>query len=387
MLEDINVRILNPYAFKDDFDYTKHSYVTNSESLEAIQQKEEYMKNTKIIVDPVELVAVEVSADSTQEVEVLEAVEVSDAAFMESAKDVRDTLIAQNKSMDNEIAYSQASINEFVGMLRTQAMNEKFNKVLRTINFKKLKENKEFRQVQIVDDKGELVGVKTWQEFCTAMGFSRAKIDEDILNLNVFGAEFMEATERMGLGYRELKRLRNGVKDISSGMDSEELKQLEEAKGKSPEELREFIEDMSDRVKNLEADVMAKSDVVTKHSKRINQLEEEKSKAEKAARNVLDAAYEGGDEGIQMLLSTLERCTSSNLSKIAELLRIIQEIFETEELKTENRTRANRSLESFYTNMVDLLQTAKSDIDFVGVIDNMGFLNAPMSSSIGNETE
>lgn len=56
---------------------------------------------------------------------------------------------------------------------------------------------------------GEPVTVSTWAAFCEhGIGMSATTIDEQLLNLDAFGEEALESMKRVGLGYRELRRLR-----------------------------------------------------------------------------------------------------------------------------------------------------------------------------------
>ncbi|MBK1612083.1 hypothetical protein CKO44_01175 [Rubrivivax gelatinosus] len=48
----------------------------------------------------------------------------------------------------------------------------------------------------------------TWEGFCRALGMSVDKVDEDLLNLDTFGAEALERLVLLGAGYRELRQYR-----------------------------------------------------------------------------------------------------------------------------------------------------------------------------------
>ena len=63
---------------------------------------------------------------------------------------------------------------------------------------------------QFPDGISEIEPVKfgTWGAFCEALGMSREKADEDIRNLSVFGNDALTAMNRCGLGYRDLRKLR-----------------------------------------------------------------------------------------------------------------------------------------------------------------------------------
>jgi len=50
--------------------------------------------------------------------------------------------------------------------------------------------------------------VATWEAFCNALGMSRRKVDEDLMNLTTFGEEALDAMNKAGIGYRQMLQLR-----------------------------------------------------------------------------------------------------------------------------------------------------------------------------------
>lgn len=60
----------------------------------------------------------------------------------------------------------------------------------------------------MVNYEGEAVTCNTFQDFCNALGFSYEKVNQDIQNLSTFGEDFLETSQRMGVGYRDLRKLR-----------------------------------------------------------------------------------------------------------------------------------------------------------------------------------
>ena len=74
---------------------------------------------------------------------------------------------------------------------------------------------------------GELVTVKTWEEFCTAHGYSKRKIDEDLQNLAAFGDNLLELQDRLGLNMRFViaGKLDGRREQIKSMLESWELPQ------------------------------------------------------------------------------------------------------------------------------------------------------------------
>lgn len=90
-----------------------------------------------------------------------------------------------------------------------------------------IKESKGYKGAKVRDANGELQSIKTWPEFCTALGMSRSLVDEDLNNLSVFGDNLLKMQDALGIGYRELRKLRAGfsmLDDASRALALEEVK-------------------------------------------------------------------------------------------------------------------------------------------------------------------
>lgn len=88
------------------------------------------------------------------------------------------------------------------GMIAAFQYNETANRVAMLKLFAQIRDSKAYKGASVVDRNGETRVVSTWEEFCTAHGYSKRKIDEDLQNLAAFGGDFMEMQEKLGLGNR-----------------------------------------------------------------------------------------------------------------------------------------------------------------------------------------
>ncbi len=92
-----------------------------------------------------------------------------------------------------------AQCHEVIGRVQANNLMAKFGNVASLVYLKQVKESKIYR---------DLPSVGTWDKFCEYIGLSRRKVDEDLLNLGVFGEEFLETCCQLSVGYRELRKLR-----------------------------------------------------------------------------------------------------------------------------------------------------------------------------------
>lgn len=88
---------------------------------------------------------------------------------------------------------------------RAEAFNviAEFANISSLVTLKRIKESKIYKEIPYI---------KTWEEYCKYIGFSRQKIDLDIDNLNTFGESFIANVSNFGIGYRELRQLKKQVK-------------------------------------------------------------------------------------------------------------------------------------------------------------------------------
>ena len=167
------------------------------------------------------------------------------------------------------------------GMIAAFQYNETANRVAMLKLFAQIRDSKAYKGARVTDRaSGETVTVTTWEEFCIAYGYSKTKIHEDLQNLAAFGGDFMEMQEKLGLGYRDLRLLRNGIAALPPEERQAILDDVAAAEG--PEEVKEKLADLrlelakakADR-KELEADMQAKEKVSKEKSEKLDALEEQ----------------------------------------------------------------------------------------------------------------
>lgn len=138
------------------------------------------------------------------------------------------------------------------------------------IQLKQIKELKSYR---------DLPNVGTWDKYCQYLGFSRQKVDEDLQNLATFGEEFLQTVGGFGLGYRDMKKLRQLTHDGTVTIDADCITIGDETIPINPDhadELQTAIEqiitqknEIAERNKKLEKDFSGavKEEVKGYHSK------------------------------------------------------------------------------------------------------------------------
>ena len=189
------------------------------------------------------------------------------------------------------VNHSQIMLSEKIGALKATAFIKKLVTVTEIKLIAEIKETQQYKGLQVIDTDGQPVTVTTFQDFCKALGHSYEKINQDLQNLSAFGEEFLETSQRMGLGYRDLRKLRklpeneqqviiNGeavkAEDKESLIDIIEEMSVKHAKDKETlqKKLTTTESELTKRIKELEADNQAKDSVLSSKNKKIDELDQ-----------------------------------------------------------------------------------------------------------------
>lgn len=196
----------------------------------------------------------------------------------------QDAVALASKAMTQNLAEA----HEAMGMLKAFNFVGKLLTVGSLKKLQEIKETKKYKGLQYIDYEGNLLTVGSFAEYCKACGFSDKKFYEDIANLNTFGEEFLETSQRLGLGYREMKKLRNLPEaaraeivdaDYSDTTDKEEL--IEKIEDLTAQHAKEK-EALQAQLKRKSDDYEAQAKVLATKNERINHLDLELAKKTKA---------------------------------------------------------------------------------------------------------
>ncbi|WP_109078953.1 hypothetical protein [Aggregatibacter kilianii] len=198
-----------------------------------------------------------------------------------------------------QMTQDKAQAYEVVGMLKMGSFARKLVTVTEIKLLKEIKESKQFKGLVLNNPSGESVTCTTFVEFCECLGMSYEKVNLDIQNLNVLGEDFLVTSKRLGLGYRDLRKLRKLPEDVRAEIvdaeyeddtDKEELlEKIEELTAKHARE-KEVLEG---QLKQSHANYEAQSKVLKNKNDRINQLDIELEK-KKNHINTLSPDEKGG---------------------------------------------------------------------------------------------
>ncbi|MCG9722680.1 hypothetical protein [Shewanella sp. Isolate7] len=154
-----------------------------------------------------------------------------------------------------------------------------FSNVISLENLRNIKKSKQYKLLKGKKGKHGAVFTGTWDDFCEYLGMSRQMVDEQIKNAEIFGMKALESLQSIGMGIRDLRRLRqlpeNELKAIVDGdqllVDSKEeaLDIIEEMAAKHRAESNQ----LNEKVEHLELSAKASDQLLEKKGKQIQELE------------------------------------------------------------------------------------------------------------------
>ncbi|QQC83018.1 hypothetical protein I9054_012315 [Acinetobacter bereziniae] len=190
----------------------------------------------------------------------------------------------QLAQIEQSVSIEQIQLSEKLGAIKATNFIKKLVTVTEIKLIAEIKETKQYKGLKVIDTTGKLVTVSTFEEFCQYLGKSREHVDEDIRNLGVFGEDFLETSQRIGLGYRDLRKLRK-----LDEADRAVIINGESVKAEDRESLIDLIEEMSAKhskdkeqlnkqVEELTADIAAKDQVLKSKNEKLDKMDHELTK-------------------------------------------------------------------------------------------------------------
>ncbi|MDD7570203.1 MAG: hypothetical protein PUJ68_09980 [[Actinobacillus] rossii] len=182
------------------------------------------------------------------------------------------------------LTQDKAQAYELVGMIKAFGFAKKLVTVTEIKILQEIKEAKKYKDLELVTPNGETVTVTTFTQFCECLGMSYEKVNQDLQNLNVLGEDFLETSQRLGLGYREMRKLRQLPEearaeiidaDYSDATDKEEL--IEKIEDLTAKHVREK-DALTKQLETAKGNYEAQSKVMANKDRKINELSEELAK-------------------------------------------------------------------------------------------------------------
>lgn len=210
--------------------------------------------------------------------------------------------------------------NQLLGQSQAAMALARFADVVSLTKLAHVKEHKLYKSLagktffDIDGKESRLVG--TWSEYCGMLGMSVNKVDEDLMNLRVFGEQALERLNNIGAGYRELRKLRKLPED----------ERLAIARAPDKESLLELIDDLS--TKHVHEKAALETEL--KEAQETLEIRDRQIKTKDEKINELDAklAKPAPEYAQAAALAELDKETNKIVSHVmADLRRAVLDVF------------------------------------------------------------
>lgn len=281
------------------------------------------------------------------------------------------------------ILASKQDVLMAIGQIQAFNNMRKYVTVTEIITFKKIKESKQYKGLVYKNEKGESVTVTDLKDVCEVFfGRSYEAMTQDLNNLESFGAEFLESSQNMGLGYRDLRKLRQLP---------EESRQLvinsEEVDLGDKEAVKELIEDLNFKqvteISALEAKVKEAESTVeaVRENSAIKQKELDQVKEIEAKRRFSQEPWKHQTLDLAKGMLEARVLIEQGVNQLTEIFKQITDVDSPLDEKATNYCA--RSIFSEATNVNDLVYaltsevsgllstTFKADLDAVDVLTEL----------------
>lgn len=234
--------------------------------------------------------------------------------------------IKEKQQAEREALIAEAS--RLTGRVEAFGFMSKVATVSHLMTLKKIKDSGIYK---------ELPKIKTWEEYCKSIGYTRRHIDDQLESLNLLGSEFLETGFQFGLGYRDLKQLK---KEIKAGnlevKDAEVIIDGEVIPLDDKDELRDAldtllkskykeIEELKDEIKNKESIIEDKEHDIKRLQASNNTFFKDKEQAERELKYL---KAEGSINGILLDdnpdFQAIKQCENESSILIERLIRLAE---------------------------------------------------------------
>lgn len=143
-------------------------------------------------------------------------------------------------------------VMETRGALQQSQFIETVSRTSMLAKLAQVKASKAYKGAHVRDSEGNVVTIKTWDDYCKALGMSRRTVDEDLANLAAFGDNLLKMQDALGIGYRDLRKLRANLAALPEADQQQIRAEIEKAQDR--DDLLAAMDEMGVRNARLAAE-------------------------------------------------------------------------------------------------------------------------------------
>lgn len=270
--------------------------------------------------------------------------------------------------------------NQLWGQIQMADAIAKLTTVVGLTKLKEIKETKLYRAFSgksAVDRDGiKIPDVGTWDGFCRALGTSANKVDEDLLNLRVFGETAMENLTRIGAGYRELRQFRKLPEDQKTALievaqtgDKDSFLELAEeliAKHvKEKDAAQAKLDAAQKQLADAQATLEAKDQVLTTRNKKLDELTVELKKRDTRTPEEAEAQRQRVE---RELLDQLQTTSTNLMFQIHNFAQSVADCLERAEPESAMQAAVISAVQFLFQRIDEIAKANLIPVDFTEVV-------------------
>ena len=223
-----------------------------------------------------------------------------------------------------KIVLANAEANEVLGMIRAFDVVGKFVTVTNLKILHDIKESKKYKGLVKKLPDGKVVTVTNWSEYCQFLPVSKDTIDQHLMMLKEFGEDFLSRAQDIGMGLRDMRKLRS----LPDESDRNLIIEATQQEHLTRDDVLELMEEMAAKHSKEKTELTAKLEDVTGDLESVRKISAEKTKhldeareqLERTRRQIADADPEAVGEELRLNLSAVQVSIESEMTKLRPLL-------------------------------------------------------------------
>lgn len=291
-----------------------------------------------------------------------------------------DQALATFNKLQDSYTDERDLANQLWGQIQMADAIAKLTTVVGLTKLKEIKETKLYRAFSgksAVDRDGDKIpDVGTWDGFCRALGTSANKVDEDLLNLRVFGETAMENLTRIGAGYRELRQFRKLPEDQKTALievaqtgDKDSFLELAEeliAKhAKEKESAQVKLDAAQKQLADAQATLEAKDQLLTSRNKKLDELTVELQKRDTRSPEEAEAQRQRLE---RELLDQLQDSSTKLMFGIQGFAQSVADCLERAEPESAMQTAVTSTVQFLFQRIDEIAKAHLIPVDFSEVV-------------------
>lgn len=264
------------------------------------------------------------------------------------------------------VAGRSLALAEGFGMIASFNYLNKFTETAMTKWLAERKESGDYKGQEVLDRQGRVVVLVSFEQLCEAAGISARTAYERIQNLHLLGEETLEKAKGLGLGVRELRKLR-ALPD-----EARQLVIEGEKVGDDPEALKDLLEDLVVRHTAEKSDLKAERDRLKADNEAQAKVMQRKNSDLDQLQTRLAALENIAPDEARLLQSRRERNAIEELHRqglmmigqMGAYLAQLGGILDDRELSPACRELAQNLTQGLCRNMAEDLIDGGADVDF-----------------------